>query len=217
MEITVTSPFPFEAMPRVWRWVEQFRSKVSDDFAPKTLVDFIEAMDRSRDRQESWAVCVDGELGGLITFERLSPWLGTAHCIFKTDFQGKGVSLKALRVAFAEMFDTGIGKLSFYTFAGNLAIGSLVCNLGGKREGTLTGQTLIDGKPADILVYGLSKENFNATANIRGGRGSVIGSGVVPLGATQDDNHQQLDHADVHIDGAGAQRPASEPIEPTAD
>jgi hypothetical protein len=52
-------------------------------------------------RQKTWAVYGDGELGGLITFERLSPWLGTAYCLFQPDFQGKGIDrAKGQRLTF---------------------------------------------------------------------------------------------------------------------
>jgi len=213
VEISVTSPFPFEALPRVWRWIEQFRSKVSDDFGPTSLEEFMTVMRAKWDRQTTWAVSVDGELGGFIEFERLSPWLGTAHCMFKTEFQGKGVSLKALRIAFTEMFDTGIGKLAFYTFAGNLAIGSLVCNLGGKREGTLTAQTLVDGQPTDILVYGLTKENFNGKFDTRGAGSGRVDLRVVSIGPTENDHHAEQHDADVHSDGAGGRQPAPELVD----
>ena len=56
--------------------------------------------------------------------------------------------------------DAGIGKLEFQALAGNLAVGSLVCNLGARREGTLIGHTLSGGKPKDVWLYGLSREQF---------------------------------------------------------
>ena len=217
MEISVTNPFPFEAMPRVYRWIEGFKNKVNDDFGPKTLGEFMETMAAKWETHASWAVSVDGELGGLITFERLSPWVGTAHFVFKPDFQGRGVASKACRIAIAEMFEMGIGKLSFYPLGGNLAIGSLLCNLGAKREGTLTGQTLVDGKPTDILIYGLLKENFNGILNTFVDRSGIVASGVVVLGSTEDNDNAKLDHADVHANGDGSQRPATDPIQPVAE
>lgn len=217
MDISVIEPFPFEALPRVWRWIEQFRNKVTDDFGPRTLPAFMESMGAQWDGQRSWGVWVDGELGGLITFQQLSPWLGTAHCIFKTDFQGKGISLKACAIAVAAMFETGIGKLTFYPLAGNLAIGSLVCNLGAKREGTLVAQTLVDGAPTDILVYGLTKENFNAISHSRGGRGRRVDLRLVHVGPTENNDDAKLDNSDVQRDGkCDEQRPVIA-LEPAPD
>ncbi len=160
MEIRVESPFPFAALPRVWRWIESFHAKVADDFAPKTLSDFVRHMGAKWGQQKTWAIYGDGELGGLITFERLNPWLGTAHMLLKPELQGRGLAVRALRVAFGEMFQQGIGKLVFFVLAGNLAVGSLVINVGAKREGTLEGHTLSDGRPRDVWVYGLSKAAF---------------------------------------------------------
>jgi len=202
MKIEVISPFPPQALPRVWRWMETFRDRVSDDFSPKTLEEFVEAMLTAWQNQKAWAVYGDGELGGLITFQRLSPWLGTAHCVFKPDFQGKGIAPRACRIAIAEMFAEGVGKLAFYPLAGNLAIGSLLVALGAKREGCLREHTVCQGKPANINVYGLSKGGFEyacrnsgSDADCERDRGRGVDCG---LGAGQPQKDPDLeDHADV--------------------
>jgi RimJ/RimL family protein N-acetyltransferase len=160
MDISVVSPFPFEALPRCWRWIESFRHKVSDDFSPKTLDEFVAVMAEQWPRLKTWAIYANDELGGLVTFERISPWVGTAHMVLKPDFQGKGFALKALRQTFGEMFALGVGRLHFDVLQGNLAVGSLIVNLGGVREGCLRGHTLQAGNPVDVWQYGLSKSVF---------------------------------------------------------
>ncbi|MBZ5578259.1 MAG: GNAT family N-acetyltransferase [Acidobacteriia bacterium] len=164
MKIEITSPFPFEALPRIWRWIEPFRHKVLDDFGPQDLGQFVEWMAMKWDQQMTWAVYGDGELGGLLTFERLSPWLGTAHAIFKPDFQGKGITLSAVRETGLAIFDKmpELGKVEFYVPEGNLAMGSLLVNLGAKREAKLAAHTLCGGKPVDLWIYGIRKEEFYA-------------------------------------------------------
>lgn len=201
------------------------RSKVADDFSPKTLPQFIEMMmAREEDpNHKSWGVSVDGELGGLITFDRVSPWLGSAHCIFKAEFQkggrvaskrdgkwrreNRGITVKACRLAVDEMFQSGIGKLSFYPFAGNYAAGALIAVIGGKREGLLEGQTLVDGKPADMWLYGLTKGAFYAASgnrssnvDLQSGRGGGVrgGLGTVEQG---EDQHQ---HVAADLESANA-------------
>ena len=159
-QVALVSPFPFASLPRVWHWIEPFRGKVADDFAPQTLEDFIAHVSASWKRQKTWGIVGDGELGGLILFERLTPWLGTAHVLLKPDFQGRGVAVKACRAAVAEMFGLGIGKLTFRVLAGNLAIGSLLVNIGARREGTQEAETLRNGEPADVWLYGLTKKTF---------------------------------------------------------
>ena len=160
MVLKVESPFPFESLPRIWRWIEQFKGQVLDDFAPQTEDEFILYMVSKWDTQKSWAVYADNELGGLIRFEKVSPWLGTAHIVMKPDFQGKGLAVKACRIAVTQMFESGIGKLGFYPLADNFALGSLVVSLGAKREGKLKAHTLCNGKPTDSWVYGLTAQDF---------------------------------------------------------
>jgi RimJ/RimL family protein N-acetyltransferase len=209
MQVELIKPFPFESLPRVWKWCSDFRQKVADDFGPKTMDEFITHMRSVWDRQKSWAIYNDGELGGLITFERVTPWLGTAHVLLKPDFQGKGIAVQACRQAVGEMFEEGIGKLSFYPLGGNLAIGSLLVNIGAKREGTLEGQTLSNGKPIDIWMYGLTKEKFVAAPARRLGnrdeeknhangsnhsiahRGGGLDRGLVPVREAEDDHHNE--------------------------
>lgn len=160
MDIRIESPFPFEAIPRVWAWISPFKEKVADDFSPQTLGAFVEHMASRWGREKSWAIYADGELGGLILFEKLNSWLGTAHVLLKPDFQGKGIAVKACRQAVGEMFEEGVGKLEFQVLSGNLSIGSLLVNIGAKREGTYEGHTLTGGKPRDVWVYGLTKAAF---------------------------------------------------------
>lgn len=140
--------------------MQTFRGRVSDDFGPQTLDAFVEAMLLAWPHQKTWAIYGDGELGGVITFQRVNHWLGTAHCVFKPDFQGKNIAPEACKVAIAEMFGEGIGKLAFYVVGRNLAIGSMLIQLGAKNEGSLRGHTLCGGKPTAINVYGLLKEEF---------------------------------------------------------
>jgi RimJ/RimL family protein N-acetyltransferase len=164
MQIDVRSPFPFEALPRIWRWIEPFRAQLSNDSSPKTLDEFLAFKAPNWKKRRTWAIYGDGELGGLIEFEKLDSWLGTAHFLLKPEFHRQGLSIKAARIAAADIFEhEGIGKLTFQILAGNLAIGSLLCNLGARREGTLEGHTLRGGKPTDLWVYGLSKETFQGS------------------------------------------------------
>lgn len=203
MNIDVTSPFPFEALPRVWKWIEPFRSKVSDDFAPQSLPSFIEYMSLKWERQKTWAVYGDGELGGLIVFEQLNPWLGTASIVLKPDFQGQGIAVKACRIAVAEMFEQpGIGKVDFYLLAGNYAIGSLLITLGAKREGTLESHTLRNGKPTDLWVYGLTKASFEVKQHgisngpVRADREREHEGGHQPEREHGNDSRQHIGHVE---------------------
>jgi RimJ/RimL family protein N-acetyltransferase len=196
VDLSVSSPFPFEALPRVWGWIANFRDRISDDFSPQTQGEFVEFMAAAWPRYRTWAIRADGELGGLISFERVNPWVGTAHLMLKPDFQGKGFAMKAARVSVAEMFTFGIGKLSLYAVEGNLALGSLLVNLGAKREGCLKGQTLRRGKQVDVWVYGLSKTQFEET------NGAVSDRDI---GRSVCGNVVAADDADIHGDGTAGE------------
>lgn len=162
MTLCVNNPFPFEALPRVWGWIAPFRERLFDDFGPKTQDEFVASMSARWPCYATWAIRADGELCGLMTMERLSPWVGNAHMLIKREFHGKGVAVKAARKVIAEMFALGVGKIAMYPLEGNLAVASLNCHLGAKREGCLQGHTVRGGKPCDVWAYGLSKEQFEA-------------------------------------------------------
>jgi RimJ/RimL family protein N-acetyltransferase len=177
--------------------MESFREKVSDDFSPQNQADFMRAMAHKWDSIRTWAVYGDGELGGLITFEKLTPWVGTAHFLLKHEFHRKGIAVKAARQAAAEIFEReDVGKLVFYPLAGNLAIGSLLCNIGARREGTLAGHTLCGGKPTAMWVYGLLKTEFlnhASNSDSSGSRGPRLDRGVASERRAQD-HENKLDH-----------------------
>lgn len=158
VEITVETPFPEYAVPRVWTWMERFRSRVADDFAPKTLEEFVD--DWERRGSETWAVYRDGELGGLVTVEQVSPVVASSHCLFKKEFWGAETTIPALQQVYGKVFERGITKISSAVFHDNDTIKSLAYKIGAKREGMLRNQTLRGGKPVHMVVVGLLKEDF---------------------------------------------------------
>lgn len=212
MNVEIKSPFPIECAPRLWSWIQPFKDRVSDDFGPQTLGEFVPQFMSKCAGQTTWGVYGDGELAGLITFERLNPWIGTAHIILKPSFHGKGLALRASEMAIAAMFETGIGKLCFYPMArGNTAMGSMLVSMGARREGLLRAQTLCDGAPQDIVVYGLMKEEFKNNA-LRSSSASALGSGSIDIrvdSGQQKTDSDQHHNADVIAGNEGAARSAA--------
>jgi RimJ/RimL family protein N-acetyltransferase len=156
MPVEISRPFPFEDAPRVWGWIEPFRNRVSDDFSPKTMPEFLLHFRQMAESSKTWAVYRDGELGGMITYQQVSPVVGTAHCTFKKQFWGSTVTIPAIQQAVAEMFED-CEKLSLPVLAGNLAIISLLKKLGAVKEGVLRAQTRRDGKPVDMVMMAMFK------------------------------------------------------------
>ncbi len=162
MTVSIESPFPVYALPRVWAWAEESRRQVADDFAPKSLDEFLAHWDsQALAGQRSWAVRRDGELGGVVTSTRFNPVAADAHCIFKRSFWGYATTGEALRQVFEEMFEEGVLKIATVAFSDNAAIIGLTGRLGFRREGTLERQTLRDGKLVDQVILGLTKERFD--------------------------------------------------------
>jgi RimJ/RimL family protein N-acetyltransferase len=153
-EVSLRSPFPPEDVPRIWEWIEPFRWRVSDDYSPKTLMEFVLHFQATAARSKTWGVYRDGELGGCITYDQVSPIVGTAHVVFKKSFWGHATTFSALQLAMAECFES-CQKLSQPVVSGNKAMISLLKKLGASTEGTLVAHSRRDGKPIDIVLLAL--------------------------------------------------------------
>lgn len=161
--VEIVSPFPRYAVPKIWLWTLQFRSRVADDTAPKTLDDFVRDWDahESRDARRTFAIYVDEQLAGLGTFERWSPWCGTTHVLFCKNFWGKETTVPALREFYQRIFtEEGCHKLLQYAFADNYQLFAIAKEIGAKIEGTLREQTFRNGVPTDMKIIGLLREDF---------------------------------------------------------
>jgi RimJ/RimL family protein N-acetyltransferase len=161
VQISVRSPFPLHALPRLWKWAEESRRQVADEFSPKTLDEFVDFWERlAQAGQRSWGVWRNGDLGGAIWSTRVNPVTADSHCIFKRTFWGQGITAEALRLAYSELFADGAQKITIVCFADNHALLGLVRKLGFEREGLLKKSTLRDGELVDQAVIGLMKERF---------------------------------------------------------
>jgi RimJ/RimL family protein N-acetyltransferase len=158
--IRVESPFPTEAWPRVWFWMDAFRGRVTDDFSPKSIEEFVAGAIASSEIEgvTTWGVWRGDELGGMVSIRRLDARVATAQSLFKSQFWGE--SEDALRQVYAEVFASGIEKLCSQAFPDNHQILALAQGLGAEVEGRLRRQTVRGGKPADILELGLLQEDF---------------------------------------------------------
>lgn len=159
--VTVESPFPPYALPRVWKWVEDSHHQMCDDFSPKTLDQFIDHWDGLvRGGQRSWAVFVDNELGGALSSSRSTPIRADFHAIFKRSFWGQGIATQAFKLALGQLFDEGIQKITTGCFFDNHAVLGLFGKLGFEREGRLRDNTFRNGKSVDQVIVGLTASRF---------------------------------------------------------
>jgi RimJ/RimL family protein N-acetyltransferase len=207
----------------VWQWIQPFRERVSDDFAPRTVDGFVDLMLASAEAAETFAVWRGDDLGGLITIQRATPYLALSHIVFRRSFWGAATTLPAIREVYRRVFEGGAGKICATVFERNHALRSLARKIGAREEGLRRGQTLQDGKPADMVELGLLKEDFYAYWN--SGRDSDLGSADgglerSRLAAEPQQDGQLLEHADVHAaaiaDAAGSVRHDHDAVEEPA-
>ena len=159
-EIRVKSPFPSYAVPRIWQWIQSFRWRVADDFAPQTLEEFVSHWATRRYHERTWGVWRGDDLGGMIAVETVSPILVTSHCLFKRSFWGAETTIPALQQVYRQIFDEGTLKILSFAFADNKQLLGLARKIGAKKEGTLRRQTMREGKLVDMIAIGLLKEDF---------------------------------------------------------
>lgn len=165
MTIETIKPFPLNAAPRVWMWMNELRSRVCDDYAPKTLDEFLANWERRT--AQSWGILRGGELGGLVTFEKISPVVGTAHVLFKRSFWGFKTTIPALEMVYREAFATsGVSKILSMVFRDNYGIRHLAKHVGAREEGIFKNHTMRDGKLVDMVAIGLQEEEFQSWVNL---------------------------------------------------
>lgn len=152
--------FPEFAVPRIYAWMQRFWRSVADDFAPESLEAFMADWEARKPARTAWAVCRDGEIGGVIVVDQLSPVVANLHIVCKRSFWGKETTLEAMRQACSAAFADGTLKLMCTVFPDNAHVIHLATQLGAEREGRLKNHTLRGGKPCDLLVFGLTKEMF---------------------------------------------------------
>lgn len=161
--VRVESPFPESAIPRVWSWIQGFRERVADDFAPASIEQFVQFWS-SQSQAKTWGVWRDGELGGLVVVKEISPVLAESHCLFKRSFWGHDTTLAALRAVYAEVFATGIEKVFSVAFRDNAQLLGLARRIGAQKEGILRKHTRRGGELVDMIAIGLLREDFERRA-----------------------------------------------------
>jgi RimJ/RimL family protein N-acetyltransferase len=146
----------------VWQWIEPFRARVTDDFSPQTVEEFVAASLARTRHAQTWGVWRGEELGGVICLEHLNPVHCQSQILCKREFWGETPS--AIRQVYELAFARGVQKISSVVFPDNHAIRSLARQIGAKQEGVLVHHTRRGGAPTNMLMLGLVKEDFHATA-----------------------------------------------------
>jgi len=160
MQITAVRPFPPSAWPRVWEWMQAFKGRVLDDFAPADLDAFVALQLRAAAHETTWGIAADGDLCGVVSATLINGRVAVVHVVFKKAFWGRHVTLPALAAIADQLFTAGVAKIQATLFADNHGMRALLLDSGAVKEGTLRGHTLRGGEPADIDLFAIFKEPF---------------------------------------------------------
>jgi RimJ/RimL family protein N-acetyltransferase len=145
--------------------MNQFRSRVADDFSPRTMEEYVEIQNRRMHPGLNWGVYRDDDLGGAIWFEPSGPVAGIIHTVFRKDFWGHETTYPALQKAVADIFGAGMQKMLAMCFADNYSVRGMAKKFGMQQEAHFHGMTIRGGKPVDMVVFGMTREEFYGNRN----------------------------------------------------
>jgi RimJ/RimL family protein N-acetyltransferase len=169
--IETRSPFPKWALPQLWLWIESFRDRVMDDFAPRTLEDFLADWEARESTRKSWGVYRQDELGGVVIIEPVNPVSVSSHVAFKRSFWGRETTVPALREVYAEVFESGVERISAAIFEDNYQIRNLALEVGAieetRRSQPLRNCTVRNGDLVGMRIISLFPEEFNRCLSLQ--------------------------------------------------
>ena len=105
-----------------------------------------------------WFVRLGEEIVGTVSLHNIkrADRVAEVGAIIGEEGQGRGTGARAVGMLVKKVFaETGLRKLLAYVNEKNLASRRLAESLGFKKEGLLRRQLLVNGKPANEVVYGL--------------------------------------------------------------
>lgn len=183
------------------KWTMAARRWTLDDFAPVGAGPLFDHIVERLGRGPTWAIYADCELAGIVAVIATSEVAAEIHITLGFRHWGRDVARQAAAAVVKELFETTtVRKISAPCFAGNTMAEGLASRLGFTREACFRSQTMRGGAPADVAVWGLTKEDWI--------------SHELSIQQRQHDQPKQFverdEHPDVH---AGPERPAERPAE----
>jgi RimJ/RimL family protein N-acetyltransferase len=163
--IALAAPFPEWALPTAFAWASGRLRQFADDFFPQTPAEFVEY---SRRWFYTLGIWQDSTLSGAIVFDRASEVVAIAHILLSRRL--RRVPAEEYRQAAAMLFEAHpeIIRIQAFVPAWHRAAIRLAAAIGGTVEGTLRGATLRGAKPADVVLIGMTQEEFYGRESRRG-------------------------------------------------
>jgi ribosomal-protein-alanine N-acetyltransferase len=119
------------------------------------------------ERAESffWFIQSDGEFVGNINCQNLNKQMLTAEVGYNVIFsaRSKGIASSSLRTLTQKLFaETPLRKLIAYVHEENLPSIKVLEKVGYKKEGLLREHYLVNGKPANEIIFGILKKEIQS-------------------------------------------------------
>lgn len=151
--------FPKSAYLQAWRWLLEFPLHNFDDYGPQSFSDFAEAMEERSKTERTWGITSEGQLCGIVAYLPYTPRSGTFHGIcFSKSVHGTGIARRAVKQILAELFASGVQKISASFFADNQQVHRFLAGLGAVDEGLMRQHTVRGGIPIDMRLTAFFKE-----------------------------------------------------------
>jgi RimJ/RimL family protein N-acetyltransferase len=193
--ITLISPFPEHYLPVAFSWIEPVLGHLADDFALRNtdaLVEQARRMDALGGK--TWGVLRGGRLCGWLSFEPVNEVSGVGHCFFSPHALGRKTTDAAVRLCLKEIFALGYERVSCPVLAANWRVRALLKRVGIPEEGCLKSFTKCGGRLADLVIAGITKEDFYGDHDRPG---SAAGRPLEHTSGT--DGHERIDHAAIAV------------------
>lgn len=154
--VITIEPFDPSDFPLVYSWCTKFWDSVCDDDIPGDEVNFVNF--KMMQGSINLAVYRDDQLGGMLSCGPVNSWVTQAHCIFRKEAWGSEFTIPALQLGIDFAFEKlGYKKIISMVYEHNARMRALLEKLGAKQEGFHVAQTRQNGKPVNMVSYGIFK------------------------------------------------------------
>jgi RimJ/RimL family protein N-acetyltransferase len=164
-------PLGPEHLELFWRWRSQASTRRFNPLARMSRREALDHLEECRSNlrvlaehaKYRWLVRVDGEPVGAVSLGGVNRRMGIAEVglAIGEEFHGRGYGTLAARALVHKAFaESPLRRLVAYVHARNEASARVLEKLGFRREGLLREHYLVNGKPADELVYGLLRREW---------------------------------------------------------
>jgi RimJ/RimL family protein N-acetyltransferase len=200
--VRVVDPFPAWGVHYAWQWTLANWRMVADDFHPRTYTEFAGLLDQAAEgRCRMLGIERDNVLAGALIFEFVNPATAVVHLMAGRALLGHADT--AARLGVWRMFSVHpeLRRVAAFVMQHNRLALALARRVGFIEEGRLRRHTWQDGEPVDVVVLGITREEFYAY--------SLAGSFAAGAAGSQrrdgrrivqpDGEHRQDADADIHL------------------